>query len=398
MRLFILFALLSWQLLSAYEITSVELSDQATEYPEEQRVEMGKITDRFPYKVPAIHVLLHLKGVKHNDPMTVRWIAVDALPQPDVTLAELEFELNANTPIAHTFIKQGEKFLPPGHYRVEFLKNGKLLASKKFTIYATDERSSNQDADAIIISADIKENSDGTHTPIGVTDHFPTDQEKIHFIIPLKEDVKSGTEYTVDLYAVDVGMHKNLKMYGMSATILSGMSHIHGFFSMQAGPRQWPDGFYEMVAQIGDHTRLKKRFVIGDPSWFLESRKIAPSRIPDEEEKRKMMRIYASHMLKAIEQKNLLHLYDVTIHHIRDRIDWNTLTKSFYSVFNAPVNWRKVFTQEPRLYPVKLDPLGKLTLQARYPNPDGVDILLEGTYFLEDNEWRLAAYSVMPAD
>lgn len=398
-KIFVLILFISLYL-SAFEVTSIQLSDSAIEHPEEDRVELGAVTDRFPVGTPVIHALVHLRDTGGYNPTTIRWIAEDALPQSDEVIGEAEGVIDPNASYFHVYYSQGAKILPPGHYRLEILSQGKLVAKKRFSLYppkgGQKEREisgNHEERFPIYLAKSIQEYPDGSITPIDVSEHFPNSQHQIYAIVPF-ENIKPGTPYSIEWLIVYDGINRDKSLYQMQGKFMRSKGSLTSDIEL---PRDWPDGIFKVVLRVNGKRVAEKRFTIGNIDKLSEKEKTnAPAAIPDAKTRRKMIRDLASWMLETIHTKDLKPLYEHSLHSWRERNDWKALKRSFRGIFNAKLNWDEIFAQTPTLRPIQKLPNGAIKLQAVYPGIRSVDVLLEGTFYPEEGEWRLLGFALEP--
>ena len=398
MKILQIFFIAALSLLQAYTISSIELSDQATEYPKEKRVLLGNIQTSFPYSVKAIHALIHLKGVGEQDGVTIRWIAEDAFLKPMQTIAEADLILDPYTPIFHTFLEQGAKHLPPGHYRLELLENGKVVGLKRFSILAKKrarrDNSSKNASDMnwkILLAPQIQNSPDGTIRPLGVTDHFENSQHTIYATIPFK-GVQIGTPYSIVWRVLDDGNIKNRELLRRSSRFKRSKGTIVGQISL---PHDWPSGRFEVIFNINGKQVAHEEFTIGRYQQQSLQPSAKPS-IPDTAQQMQMIQNLANWMLQSIEAKTLKPIQEHSSSVWQRQMNLNELNRRFAGIFNAAMSWREIFAQTPRLRPARIDEKGLLTIQAIYPGIHSVDVLLEGDYIYEDGAWRLFGIALEP--
>jgi len=392
-------------LLRAYEVTSIDLSDIAVEYPKERRVELGAVTDRFPVDTSTIHALVHLKGVGENDPITVRWISVDALPKPDTNLGEASGTLDPHTTILHVYYDNHDLSLPAGRYALEILSDGKLMAKKEFSLISNKGDRKEKESihpipgvSQIYLAKDVKENSDGTVTPIGMGDHFPNSQHKIYAIVPYK-GLKAGTPYSLEWVVVNDGINRNKSLYKMKGVLQNpGGKNDATVTAAIHLPRDWPDGIFEVIFRLDSKTVARKRFTIGDVSKLKEKSAPSKSERVDKDLQKTLIARLSGWMLSSIERKDLTPLYEHSVHRWRDRNDWQALRQGFQEIFNAGLKWKEIFAQTPKILPPRQLENGAVRLQAIYPGIESVDVLLSGTFFKEDGEWRLLGFALEPVN
>ncbi|OAQ20921.1 hypothetical protein [Thermosulfurimonas dismutans] len=401
----ILFFLILFTLANAYayEVSSIEFSDVAIEYPEEQRVELGAITDRFPVDTPVIHALIHLKGVGENDSIVVRWVSIDALPKPNTNLGEVELFIDPYTKLLHVYYNNRDLQLPAGRYTLELYSNGRLLSRKEFTLYSNKYGKTEKESihhisgiSEIYLAKEVKENSDGTITPIGVGDHFPNSQHNIFVIIPYK-NLEEGTPYSLEWIVVNDGINRDKSIYKKEGIIrYAGREKKGTIVGNIHLPRDWPDGIFEVVFRLDGKPVMRKRYTIGDVSKL--ERSVQPAEAPDEALQKQLITRLADWMLASIEKKDLNPLYEHSVHSWRDRTDWKALKHGFHGIFHAHLKWKEIFAQTPKLLPSKRLANGAIRLQAIYPGINSVDVLLEGTFYKEDGEWRLLGFALEPVN
>ena len=397
--------LLALTLLKAYEITSIELSDIAVEYPKEQRVELGAVTDRFPVDTSTIHALIHLKDVGENDPVTVRWVSIDALPKPNTELGEASGTLDPHTKIFHVYYDNRDLRLPAGRYALEILSDGALKAKKEFSLVSQKRDGKENEnihsvfgVSEIYLAKDVKENSDGTVTPIGVGEYFPNSQHKIYVIVPYK-GLKAGTPYSLEWVVVNDGINRNKSLYKMKGILKNPDGQNEGTVTANIHlPRDWPDGIFEVIFRLDGKIVARKRFTIGDVS------KLKEKSIPSKREgmgrdlQKTLISRLSGWMLSSIERKDLTPLYEHSVHSWRDHNDWQVLKQGFQGIFNAGLKWKEIFAQTPKILPpIRLEN-GAIRLQVIYPGIDSVDVLLSGTFLQEDGEWRLLGFELEPVN
>lgn len=258
--------------LHAYEVTSVELSESATEYPKEKRVELGAIKESFPSYVETIHALLHFKNVGKNDKIKIRWIAKDALPEPNINLGEMKAELDPYTKVLHIFYEVGKSKLPAGHYAIEVYEGDKPLATKNFTVYSPFEQANiSKNGIKIYLARDLEKSANEEVTPVGVSEYFDNSQHTIHLVIPF-EGIRAGLPFTLEWYVVQSENVQNMLLYKVGGKItylnnaktgtITGNIHL---------PRDWPTGIYEAVFRVDGKVYAKKRFAIGDVKPMLKN-------------------------------------------------------------------------------------------------------------------------------
>lgn len=389
----------------AYEVTSIEFSDVAIEHPETQTVELGAVTDRFPVETSIIHALVHLKGVGRNDSVVVRWVSNDALPKPNTTLGEIELELDPYTKLFHIYYNNSDFQLPKGRYSLELYSNGKLLAKKSFVLYSPEHEKANKEPlykipgiSEIYLAKDVKKHDDGSVTPIGVSDHFPNSQRNIYVVIPY-ENLKAGLPYSIEWIIVDDGINRNKSLYKKEGIIrhtgkvpkgtIVGNIHL---------PRDWPSGIFEVVLRLDGKPVLRKQYTIGDVSKLTKASAQSDVGSVDKRLQKQLIARLADWMLASIEKKDLKPLYEHSVHSWRDSTDWKALKRGFQGIFNAHLKWKEIFAQTPKLLPSKRLENGAIRLQAIYPGINSVDVLLEGTFYKEDEEWRLLGFALEPVN
>ena len=397
--------LLIFTLLNAYEITSIDLSDIAVEYPKERRVELGAVTDRFSVDTSTIHALVHLKDVGENDPITVRWISVDALPKSNTNLGEVSGTLEPHTKMFHVYYDNRNLRLPAGRYALEILSDNILKAKKEFSLVSRKRDGKEKESihpvsgvSEIYLAKAVKENSNGTVTPVGVGDHFPNSQHKIYAIIPYK-NLKVGTPYSIEWVVVNDGINRNKSLYKMRGVLQNSGGQNGATVTADIHlPRDWPDGIFQVIFRLDGKVVARKRFTIGDVSKLKGKNSPSKGERVDKDLQKTLIARLSGWMLSSIERKDLTPLYEHSVHRWRDRNDWQALRQGFQGVFNARLKWKEIFAKEPKILPPKQLENGAVLLQAIYPGIDSVDVLLSGTFFQENGQWRLLGFALEPAD
>jgi len=392
-------------LLRAYEVTSIDLSDIAVEYPKERRVELGAITDRFPVDTSTIHALVHLKNVGENDPVTVRWVSLDALPKPNTNLGEASGTLDPYTKILHVYYDNRNLRLPAGRYALEILSGGVLKAKKEFHLVSRKGDGNEHESvhpvpgiSEIYLAKGLRENRDGTVTPIGVGDHFLNSQHKIYAIVPYR-GLKAGTPYSLEWVVVNDGINRNKSLYKTEGVLQNPGGQNGGTITADIHlPRDWPDGIFEVIVRLDGQTVARKRFTIGDVSKLEEARAPLHSEEIDNDLQKTLISRLSGWMLSSIKRKDLTPLYEHSVHRWREHNDWQALRQGFQGIFNAGLKWKAIFAQKPKILPpIRLEN-GAVRLQAIYPGIESVDVLLSGTFYKEDGEWRLLGFALEPVN
>ena len=385
-----------------YEVSSIEFSDWAQEFPKEKRVTLGTVTDRFSVFTSTIHALIHFKGVGERDPITVRWLRESQDGAQGISLGEFRGTLDPHTEILHLFYHNDDFTLPPGRYWVEVLRDGKALAKKYFTIYQAkpNEFSVPQitpmaGISRIYLANGFRKNPDGSATPVGIGDHFAVSDHKLYALVPY-EHLPKGLHYTIEWIVVDNGADRN-KLLAKSQGVVSEEKANKGtLYSEVTMPRDWPDGIYEVVLRIEGKAAAVKRFTIGDPKRIKEHGVKPVEEAIDPSLQKKLIGNLARWMSETIEKRDLHPLYEHAVRYWRDQVDWNLFRKGFQSLFDAPVDWKAVFSRSPKLLPVLRNAQGVVILRAIYPGAGDADALLEGKFVEEDGEWLLYGFGLEP--
>jgi hypothetical protein len=403
MRKIIVSVLFFTGVFQAYEVTSIDLSNIAVEYPRQKRVVLGAVTDRFPVSTTTIHALVHFKGVGEHDPITLRWIKEGQTAQRSTILGEAEGELDPHTTILHVFYNNDDLSLSPGRYAVEILREGRSLAKKEFTLYKPNPKRDESikvsrvtGISQIYLAKGIRKNPDGSETPVGLGDHFEPGDHRIWVLIPY-ENLPEGTPYSLELIIVDNGMDQDVSLYKKSGVIQYPPGKRSGTLQIKLHlPNDWPDGIYEVILRIGGKVAAVKRFTIGNLKRIKE-RSVQPvtEKIGLNLQKHLIGNL-AKWMLETIEKRDTNPLYAHAVHYWRDRVDWKMLRRSFQSIFDAPMDWKSVFLRTPKLLPVLHDEHGAVILRAVYPGDKDTNVLLKGKFLKENGEWRLFGFGMEP--
>ena len=370
--LLIIVFFLTW-LARGYEVTSIEFSDWAQEFPKEKRVVLETVTDRFSISTSTIHALIRFKGVGEHDPITVRWIRESQDGAQEISLGEFRGTLGPQTEILHLFYHKDDFTLPPGRYRVEVLRDAKVLAKKYFTIYQVDpdeimapQITPMAEISQIYLANGFRKNPDGSATPVGIGDHFSVSDHKLYTLVPY-EHLPKGLHYTIEWIVVDNVADRN-KLLAKSQGVVSEEKSDKGtLYSEVTMPRDWLDGIYEVVLRIEGKATAVKRFMIGDPGRIKEHGVKPVEEAMDPSLQKKLIGDLARWMSETIEKRDFHPLYEHAVHYWRDQVDWNLFRKGFQSLFDAPVDWKAVFSRSPRLFPVLHNAQGVVILWVIYP-------------------------------
>ena len=140
----------------------------------------------------------------------------------------------------------------------------------------------------------------------------------------------------------------------------------------------------------------KKKFTIGN-SKNLKKLRLQNINIKlDANLKNRLLKSLKEWMLEAIQRKDLKPLYEHSIHTVRDSFNWDELKQGIEPIFNASLDWSTIFSQTPKSFIAKKGKAETVTIDAVYGGIEGVDILLEGTFYKEDGEWRLLGFAFEP--
>ncbi len=375
----------------AYEVESIDLSSDLN----------SSISNSFPTNIHKINALIHIKDISKPEAITIFWISKDSLAKPNTILAKSSKLLNKDIKKVH-FSYNKSANLPKGHYVIEVFSRDKKLAQKIFTLYSfnkpilsnTPKKATNHtlDISKIYLATAIKQNPDKTITPIGNSDHFENRQHTIYAIIPF-ENIKEDTPFSIEWIIVDNGIERNRLLYKDTGEIhYIGNNKKGTYVANITSPQDWRSGIYKFVFKIKGEVVAQKRFTIGQ----IEQKPSTQSINPTLEEK--LIKKLASWMLETIKLRDIRPLYEHSLHGWRDRHDWRSVKQGFENIFNSGLNWEKILTQKPKLRPAKYLGNGAIRLQAIYPGVDSVDILLEGTFFKEGNEWRIFGFALEPLE
>ena len=386
--------------LSELSVTSIELSDTIVENSNDSRVILGKVANKFPLNVSKIDALIHVEGAKNSDSITAKWISKDAFPKTNMTLAEAEVTLEPSKKDIHLYYDNSTIPLRVGHYALEIFSGNKLLAIKEFSIVESNTTTNSYNIPdgidsyklKIYLSKKIKKDSDGTIEPVEVTDNFANSQHEIYATIPF-ENLKLKTPFSIEWVVIFDGVNFNKVIYKQEGTIKAKKGVLKALLT---NSQRWPDGVFEVFLRLNGDIVAKKKFTIGN-SENLKKLKLQNIDIKlDENLKKQLLNSLKEWMLEAISKKDLKPLYEHSIHTVRDSFNWDELKKGLEPVFNTALDWSAIFAQSPKSFIAKKGKGGAVTIDAVYGGIEGIDILLEGTFYKEDGEWRLLGFAFEP--
>ncbi len=378
-------------ILRAYEVKSINFNSSSQSIS----------NSSFPTNTSNIDALIDLKGVEDNDTITVFWISRDRLSNIDNILAKTSQILNPSTKKIN-FTYRINDSLPKGDYAIEVFENSKKLAQKEFKLYSKDKIEPSKtskksttnllDISKISLATGVKRDLYGKITLIGEGNHFKNEQHTIYAIIYF-ENIKEDTPFSIEWVFLGDG-------YIQNRTIYKSIGKIHYINGSRKGvyvanitfPEDWRSGTYQFIFKVKGNIVSRKKFTIGDVQKSPKNQVIESSL------QKKLIKELASWMLETIKLRDIRPLYEHSLHGWRDRHNWKRVKKGFEAIFNSGLKWKEIFMQNPKLRPIEYLGNGAIRLQAIYPGIDSVDILLEGTFFKEGNEWRLFGFALEPLD
>jgi len=185
--------------------SEILLSRQAKQMGD--HTELGTLTETFHPQDKAIHALAHLEEILPSQKIEVRWIAIDAISQPNYLIARQSFTLDPQNPYLHVFLERGPNPWPAGHYEIRFLLHGNQIASKRFRILPSEPEKINTSPNAtngnpvqrfpIYLARSYTRDVKGNIHPEGVAQRFPTIQHQLFGLIPYR-NLKTGTPYYIE--------------------------------------------------------------------------------------------------------------------------------------------------------------------------------------------------------
>ncbi len=379
--LFFMFTLLSY--LQAYDITYIKLSDKLD----------GNSSKVFSVNTSVIYTLIHLKNVKAKDSIIVEWIRKNKPHKSNTIIAKQKVYLHSGIKSIHFHYKNTKPYFIAGEYILKVISTDKRNWKRAFRLYTPIKDKISK----IYLSSDIKKNSDGTITPKNLKEHFLNSEHKIYAIIPFK-DIKEGKDFMLKWIVINDGVNQNRVISRKSAKVHYFDKNSSGVISANIyNVYNWPDGIFEVDLFLDKRLITKKRFTIGDTSKIIENIKMRKGMLKvDKSLEENLITNLSNWILETINNKDMKALYEHSVYSYRDSINWSKIEESFEYIFNSKLDWKEIFKQKAKIISQKVLNNGALYLEAIYRGIKSVDIIIAGTFYKEDDNWRLLGFVMRP--
>ena len=380
-------------------LNNKDLSDINNEAKFGLNVTSIELSDKLDLHIPKIDALIDIEGAKKGDCITAQWISKDAFPKANMTLAKTEVTLEPSKKVVHISYDNSIIPLRVGHYILKIFSKNRLLAVKEFTVVESNKTNNDTTNKAknyklkIYLSKEIKKDEEDKIVPVDITDNFANSQHKIYATIPY-ENLKPKTPFLIEWIVVYDGINFNKVIYKQEGIIKANKGVIKALLT---NSQKWPDGVFEVLLRLNGKIVAKKKFTIGDKEHLkkLKLKNSVDIKL-DEKLKKRLLKNLKGWMLETIQKRDIKPLYKHSIHTVRDSFNWDEIQKGLEPLFNAEMDWKVVFAQIPKSFNAKKEENGIVKIKAVYYLSDKIDILLEGTFYKEDGEWRLLGFALEP--
>ena len=215
-------------------------------------------TDRFSSQTPVI-VMTFDFSESEKKPITVRWIAQDAVSIPDYVIAA--YTVNVDTAKGHAFayLEKGPKPWPAGKYRVELVQEGNVLASRRFVIEGKHPSTdTNATLPTLLMAQNVRVQGDKL-IPEGVNNRFNASVHLLYALFSYKDKNIGDTVRFEWYYLGEKGKKAPEILAVIEGKLDAPNGTIPGHISLD---RDWPKGIYLVKVFINGKEKAGTRYEI----------------------------------------------------------------------------------------------------------------------------------------